>query len=469
MVWNTTTKATAIAGPVVAESAEPTDYIAWQTGRFREAAERPAIIWHDRVCTFGELLTRYEEWLSAFRVRGVEPGSCVAVVGDYSPASISCLLALIAHKCIVVPLSLESRDQHEEFFRIAEVDYRVDSEAGDLDPSPLLQRQNHPLLGQLREAGAPGLVLFSSGSTGKPKAILHNVPKLLNKFRKPRQSCRTISFLLFDHIGGVNTLFYTLANLGTVVVPANRTVGKVCEAIQNYEAELLPTSPSFLNLLLFSEAHRSYDLSSLRRITYGTEVMPDRTLKMASEAFPNATLQQTYGLSELGILRSKSKSNESLFVRIGGEDFETKIVDGTLRIRAKSSMLGYLNAPSPFDAEGWFDTGDAVIREGEYYRILGRNSEVINVGGQKVFPAEVERVIAEVPGVLDVTVRGEPHMLLGQVVMAVVQMADPISAVEMKKRIVECCRGRLQPFMIPTKVRIVSDSQVNYRFKKVRR
>lgn len=468
MLWSATTKFTAASAPVVVESAEPTDYIAWQTGRFREAAERPAIIWHDRVCTFGELLAHYEKWLTLFNA--VEPGSCVAVVGDYSPASISCLLALIARKCIVVPLSPESRDQHDEFFKIAEVDYRVDSEAGErAHPSPLLQRQNHPLLSQLREVGMPGLVLFSSGSTGKPKAILHSLTKLLNKFRKPRQSFRTISFLLFDHIGGVNTLFYTLANLGTVVVPANRTVAKVCEAIQGYQAELLPTSPSFLNLLLLSDAHKSYDLASLRLITYGTEVMPDRTLKMASEAFPNATLQQTYGLSELGILRSKSKSNESLFVKIGGEDFETRVVDGTLRIRAKSSMLGYLNAPSPFDSEGWFDTGDAVIREGEYYRILGRNSEVINVGGQKVFPAEVERVIAEVPGVLDVTVRAEPHMLLGQVVMAVVQMADPVPAVEMKKRIVESCRGRLQPFMIPTKVRVVSESQVNYRFKKVRR
>jgi acyl-coenzyme A synthetase/AMP-(fatty) acid ligase len=275
--------------------------------------------------------------------------------------------------------------------------------------------------------------------------------------------------LLFDHIGGFNTLFYTLANLGTIVVPEDRSVVRVCEVVEKHKVELLPTSPSFLNLLLLAEAHKNYDLTSLRLITYGTEVMPERTLRLANEAFPHATFQQTYGLSELGILRSKSQSNQSLFVKVGGEDYQTKVVDGVLYVRAKSSMLGYLNAPSPFDAEGWFNTGDAVIQEGDYYRILGRQSEIINVGGQKVYPAEVEKVIAELPDVVDVSVSGEQHMLMGQIVVATVQMEQPASSVEMRRRIAEHCKGRLQPFMVPVKVRVVTDSQVNYRFKKIRR
>jgi acyl-coenzyme A synthetase/AMP-(fatty) acid ligase len=280
---------------------------------------------------------------------------------------------------------------------------------------------------------------------------------------------RTVSFLLFDHIGGFNTLLYTLANLGTAVVPRDRSVSQVCDAIQKHRAQLLPTSPSFLNLLLLGEAHRNYDLSSLELVTYGTEVMPERTLVLLGAAIPNARLQQTYGLSELGILRSKSASNQSLLVKVGGEDYETRVVDGTLHIRARSSMLGYLNAPSPFDADGWFNTGDAVIQEGEYYRILGRRSEIINVGGQKVYPAEVETVIAELPEVIDVAVKGMQHLLLGQAVVATVQMDEPISSIEMKRRIVRHCTGRLQPYMIPTKVEVVTESQVNGRFKKVRR
>ncbi len=132
-------------------------------------------------------------------------------------------------------------------------------------------------------------------------------------------------------------------------------------------------------------------------------------------------------------------------------------------------MLGYLNAPSPFDEDGWFNTGDSVIQDGEYFRILGRVSEIINVGGQKVYPAEVEKVISEIPDFIDVAVSGEPHLLMGNVVVATVQMEHPLPAADVKRRIMEHCRGRLQPFMIPAKVKVVTESLVNYRFKKVRR
>lgn len=446
------------------------EHVAWQLGRFREGAAQPAMVWRDRTYAYSEFAARYDQWMQQMRAAGIQAGDSVAVIGDYSPASVTSLLALMELRCVLVPLSRDSRDQHEEFFRIAEVDHVIELD-GDDQPSfrPMGLRRGHELLQKLRAVAEPGLVLFSSGSTGKPKAILHALPALLEKFRKPRHCYRTINFLLFDHIGGFNTLMYTLANLGTIVVPLDRSVRHVSEVVEKYKVELLPTSPSFLNLLLLAQAHKSFDLSSLKLITYGTEVMPERTLTLANEAFPHATFQQTYGLSELGILRSKSESNQSLFVKVGGENYETKVENGTLHIRAKSSMLGYLNAPSPFDAEGWFNTGDAVIQESGYYRILGRQSEIINVGGQKVYPAEVEKVIAEMPDVIDVTVAGEKHLLMGQIVVATVQMESPISAVEMRKRIAEHCKGRLQPFMVPAKVKMATDSQVNYRFKKIRR
>jgi acyl-CoA synthetase (AMP-forming)/AMP-acid ligase II len=445
------------------------EYIDWQLDRCREGAAKTAIAWRDREYTYGELADLSLRLVEQFTQAGVVPGSSVAVAGDFSPAAIASLMALLRLKCILVPLSRESRDQHGQFHKIAEIDFRI-----EIDPDDQVQiaaqpyRQGHELLEKLRTAGEAGLVLFSSGSTGKPKAILHGLPMLLEKFKRPRHVYRTISFLLFDHIGGFNTLFYTLANLGCVVVPGDRSVSEVCRAIDTHKAELLPASPSFLNLLLLGEGHKDYDLSSLKLITYGSEVMPERTLEMIGQVFPNVVLQQTYGLSELGILRSKSASRNSLLVKVGGEDYQTKVVDGTLRILARCSMLGYLNAPSPFDAEGWFNTGDAVIQEGEYYRILGRQSEIINVGGQKVYPAEVEKVIAQMPGVVDVSVGGEAHLLLGQIVVARMQMQEPVPATELKRRVVEFCKGKLQSYMAPTKIQVVEGSLVNYRFKKVR-
>ncbi|MDE2652866.1 MAG: long-chain fatty acid--CoA ligase [Gemmatimonadota bacterium] len=446
------------------------EHIEWQLNRFREAPGRPAIIWRDREYTYGELEECYRDWLDRLRAAGVQAGHSVAVLSDFSPGAVSCLLALLKLRCVLVPLSPEARDQHREFFAIAELDHRV--EIGEDDRGDVIRMRNrrgHPLLQQLRAADKAGLVLFSSGSTGQPKAVLHSLPELLNKFRKPRHCYRTLVFLLFDHIGGFNTLFYTLANLGCVVVAEDRGVASVCAVIEKHRVELLPISPSFLNLLLLSGAIDSYDLSSLALITYGTEVMPERTLKMANKAFPGVRFLQTYGLSELGILRSKSESDHSLRMKIGGEDYETRVVEERLFIRARSSMLGYLNAPSPFDDEGWFDTGDSVVQEGDYLRILGRESDIVNVGGQKVYPAEVEQVIAEMDGVIDVAVKGEAHLLLGQVVTATVQMADPIQAVRMRKRIAAHCKGRLQKFMVPVKVSVVAEGQVNHRFKKIRR
>jgi len=445
-------------------------HIDWQLERFASEPAAPAMIWDDREYTCGDLHDRVLVWEKTLGDQGVSAGDSVGVIGDYSPEAVACLLALLKLRTILVPLARESADQHDEFFRIAELDQliTIDTEDAFELTQPGL-RADHPLLAQLRDADTAGLVVFSSGSTGEPKGIVHDIELLLSKFRLPRHRFRTINFLLFDHIGGVNTMFYTLANLGCTIVPKNRSVGAVCEAIERHSVELLPTSPSFLNLLLLEAGAENYDLSSLQVVTYGTEVMSDRTLAAAVKVLPHVRFQQTYGLSEVGILRSKSQSNESLMVKIGGEGYETKVVEDRLFIRAKTSMLGYLNAPDPFDADGWLDTGDSVIVEGEYFRILGRESDIVNVGGQKVYPAEVEKVLADLPGVIEAVVSGEEHLLLGQVVVATLQMSEDVPAAEMRKAVNQHCRGRLQPYMIPQKVRVVLDSPMNYRFKKVRR
>jgi acyl-CoA synthetase (AMP-forming)/AMP-acid ligase II len=233
--------------------------------------------------------------------------------------------------------------------------------------------------------------------------------------------------------------------------------------------ELLPTTPTFLNLLLLSESFRHYDLSSLKLITYGTEVMPESVLKRIHQALPNARLLQTYGLSELGILRSKSKDSGSLWVKIGGEGFDTKVVDDILWIRAHSAMMGYLNAPSPFTKDGWFITGDAVEVDGDYIRILGRKSELINVGGEKVYPAEVESVLQTMEGVEDVAVIGEPNPLTGHIVKARVKLATGEAVGKFRKRMREFCRGKLPNYKIPQKIVLESKELHEDRFKKMRR
>ena len=255
---------------------------------------------------------------------------------------------------------------------------------------------------------------------------------------------------------------------GTVVPVEERDPLSVCRTIERHQIELLPTTPTFLNMLLISEAYLHYNCSSLRIITYGTESMPPTTLAHVRAALPNVELKQTYGLSELGILQTKSRESGSVWLRIGGPGYETKVVDNLLWVRSESAMLGYLNWPSPFDAEGWFNTGDSVEVDGEWLRILGRKSEVINVGGEKVYPAEVESVLHEIDNIRDAAVIGRANPVSGQVVFARVVLRDPEPIDAVLKRIRRHCRGRLEPFKVPASIELWDEPFHGDRFKKMR-
>ncbi len=250
---------------------------------------------------------------------------------------------------------------------------------------------------------------------------------------------------------------------------AERTPEAICQAVQRYQVELLPTTPTFLRMLLISETYKKYDLSSLRLITYGTEPMPVATLESLNQALPGVRLKQTYGLTEVGILSTKSENNDSLWLAVGGEGYETKIVDGVLWIRAESAMLGYLNAPSPFDEEGWLNTGDMVEQKGDYIRFLGRKSEIINVGGEKVFPAEVENVIQQLDNIKEVTVRGRRNAITGNIIVATVEVVQPEDPSALEQRIRKACLERLAPFKVPAIIELASASLCGERFKKIRR
>ena len=439
----------------------------WLVDAMDARGAEPVVIDAHGAVTYAELAEGVRQWRRTV-LAGVPAGAVVAFDGDYGPGAIALLLALAANGQVAIPLSRDVAAHHDAFLRIGEAEYHVRGCNAKPAVTTTGTTASHEHYRRLRERGVPGLVLFSSGSTGTHKAAVHDLAALLEKFRTPRHAYRTIGFLQLDHIGGLNTLMYTLANGGTFVTVAARTPAAVCEAIERHRVELLPTSPTFLNLLLLSEEHRRRDLSSLKLITYGTEPMPESTLERVAEAFPAARLLQTYGLSELGILRSQSRSSDSLWVRVGGEGFETKVEDGRLWIRARSAMLGYLNAPSPFSEDGFFDTGDLVERDGEWIRFVGRHNEVINVGGSKVFPAEVESVLLELPNVADVTVQGERSPITGHVVTATVRLVEPEAPDAFKQRMRAFCADRLSAYKVPVRVRFADGPLYTERFKRRR-
>ena len=274
----------------------------------------------------------------------------------------------------------------------------------------------------------------------------------------------SLAFLLFDHIGGINTLLHTLFNTGTVICTTNREIDNVLKLCNEFEIEVLPTTPTFLRLMLISGAIPDGIAKTLKVITYGTERMDEGTLKTLCELLPQVDFRQTFGMSELGILRVKSKSKDSLFMKIGGEGVEWKVESNLLLIRSESRMLGYLNAPSPFDETGWYQTNDLVQVEGEYIKVVGRNNEVVNVGGLKFLLSEVERVAYACPEVELATVKAMPNPITGQHVEITVQVKIG------KEASVEYLKGyfatNLPNHMRPRKI-ILENVHIGHRHKKI--
>ena len=438
--------------------------------RMSSKGNEPALFWQDKTYSYNDLGTKIDAWKVRLEENKIGKGTVCAFLGEYSPEICALIFALMDVKAILVPFTPAVENELQGFIDISGVEYlyRFDT-SDDWTLETFAAPMKNELIVSFLERDVPGLVVFTSGSTGKPKGILQDCERVMRKFVEQRAGWRTVLFLMLDHFGGFNTLLSTFAYGGTAICLPDRYPETVCRVVQHSGATLLPTTPTFINLLLASRSYKQYDLSSVKLITYGTEVMPDTTLQLLKEIFPSARIKQTYGLSELGVLRSKSENDNSVWVKVGGDGFETKIVDNLLWVRSEANMVGYLNAPNPFDADGWMCTGDHVEVRGDYLRILGRKSEMINVGGQKVFPAEVESVLLQDVNVREATAYGVKHQLMGEVVNAKISLLHAEDRDDLIERLRKLCITNLAKFKAPVRFHVVGDDvQCGVRFKKIR-
>lgn len=434
--------------------------------RFEGFADRTALIEADgRSVSYAELLSAIGQTEARFDQIGLAAGEVVALKADYNAHSIANLFAALGQGAIVALLPANG-EADERLIVLSQASYLVDGEEvsrvrrEDIEP--------HPQLETLRQSGAPGLIIFTSGTSGEPKAVLHDAERFLRRFSDAAKAHTTIGFLLFDHIAGLDTASYTLAAGGTLVALPDRRATTVREAIARTSAEVLPASPSFLRLLCL-DAEAVNDLKSLRTVTYGSEPMDAATLERLQAMLPDAKLIQKFGTSEFGVVPARTRPGDGRFIELDESKVAIKVEDGMLQVRAPTAMIGYLGEEKPSVIDGWISTGDAVQMDGRWMRILGRRSEIINVGGEKVYPQEIEDVVRELPEVREVIVRGDPHPLLGKVIAAKIRTVDGADAASVRKAVRKHCSARLARYKVPVTIELTETALTGERQKLLRR
>ena len=396
----------------------------------------------------------------------------VVVDSDYSFYSISLLFSLLEHNCIIVPIVKTTEDEYASKVIAAEANIIIrindnhELDIKHINDNKLSYDDYLTILNRKHS----GIVLFTSGTTGVPKVMVHDFKNYVESFKPPRRqkSLRFLMFLMFDHIGGLNTLFNCLNNGSPIVIPENRNPSDILETIEKKKVNVLPTSPTFLNMMLQVDDFEERDMSSLKLITYGTEKMPQALLDKLNIMLPKIKYLQTFGTSETGILKTKSKSSNSLYFKIVDDDVDYKIEDNQLLIKSKTSVVGYKGEDSKkFTNDGWFVTGDLIeLDDDGYMRIVGRINDVINVGGLKVMPTEVEEVLNVVDGVLDSTVFARENAITGQIVCAKIIMNRGADKAELKKLLKKTCTQKLDGFKNPIKYIFTDTIGHTSRFKK---
>jgi acyl-CoA synthetase (AMP-forming)/AMP-acid ligase II len=337
--------------------------------------------------------------------------------------------------------------------------------------------------------GAAVLALVhTSGTTGRAKAIplrhgalMMSVADFAIEVGDQVAGSRHLQILPLFHLGGFGQCMQALLTAGTVCIHTAFNPAAVIDAVEADRIEFFTAGPSLIDLLVAEVRRRgSADLSSLREIAYGTAPITPSSLTAAIEAF-GCRFRQIYGNTEsqsmISLLAPEDHQPGHPRLDSAGKvsfGWEVRIVDpegrdlpcdtpGELLIRGECLFTGYWRDPEATAAAiaegGWYRTGDiARLTADGYLYILDRAKDMIISGGENVYPAEVEAVLARHPSVADVAVLGRPDPMWGEAVHAVIIPAAEApgqAAAVSADEIISWCRDHLAHFKCPKSVEFV--------------
>ena len=327
-------------------------------------------------------------------------------------------------------------------------------------------------------------LVHTSGTTGRAKAIplrhgalMMSVADFAIEIGDQVAGSRHLQILPLFHLGGFGQCMQAILTAGTVYIHTAFSPAAVIDAIEADRIEFFTAGPSLIDMLVAEIRRRQInetqhaDLSHLREIAYGTAPITPSSLTAALAAF-GCRFRQIYGNTEsqsmISLLAPEDHSPGHPRLASAGRvsfGWEVRIVDpdgrdlpfevaGELLIRGECLFSGYWRDPeataAAFAEGGWYRTGDiAKLTADGYLYILDRAKDMIISGGENIYPAEVEAVLARHPAVADVAVLGRPDPTWGEAVHAVIiPAAGPVPAEE----IIAWCRDRLAHFKCPKSV-----------------
>ncbi len=367
-----------------------------------------------------------------------------------------------AKRLIIAPPDLD--DAH-----LASVmeDGAADVIVGDLPPPPGLGVEFVPLGApqpRTRSNFAPRRsewVMFTSGTTGRPKMVVHSLDGLAGAIAPgdpddPDDPPIWGTFYDIRRYGGLQMLLRALLGGGSMVLSSPE------ESATDFLTRLgargvthLSATPSHWRRALMSPAIQAV---KPRYIRLSGEIADQAVLDSLKAAFPGTPVGHAYASTEAGVGFEVNDGLEGFPADFMGRedgDVRMKVVDGSLRLRSSRTASAYVGGGDALaDADGFVDTGDMVEQRGMRFYFTGRRSGVINVGGLKIHPEEVEAVINRHPGVRMSLVKGRKSPITGAIVVAEV-VANGEESETVKAEILDLCRAVLPPFKTPTAIRFV--------------
>lgn len=293
------------------------------------------------------------------------------------------------------------------------------------------------------------ITIFTSGTTGQPKKVVHNISTLTRNVRLGEKYANQVWAYAYNptHMAGLQVFFQAFENQNTLVNVFGKQREEVYQQIADKQITHISATPTFYRLLLPFE--KSYD--TVVRITLGGEKSDQHLYDAIGQIFPNAKINNVYASTEAGSLFAAK--GDCFQIPEGIRD-KFKVVDDELLIH--KSLLG--SSENFKFTDDFYHSGDLiewVDKESGLFRFKSRKNELINVGGYKVNPGEVENAIMAMEGVRQALVYGKTNSILGNVLCADVQLEEcaALTELDIKKQLA----SQLQDFKIPRRIKFVEE------------